>query len=175
MLPDFSSLRIEPRLDQNRRWRCWSLFFALAERLRVAATTTPAAPLPEAKAFKQNTLWLAKVKNSTALPLLLPSNNPLRSLAEMAGKISPDYRQSVMDLLREDLRQELGAKRLPDFPSRGKGCALSGFSRRHAMRPFAWLARENFPGLVFVSEIWRWEGEIAKVRARLRRFQTHAD
>jgi hypothetical protein len=30
--------------------------------------------------------------------------SPLRSLVEMAGKISSDYRQSVMDLLRDSLR-----------------------------------------------------------------------
>src|SRR4029434_3774620 len=70
-------------------------------------TTTPATPLREAKALNNETLWLAKVKNSTGLSLLLPATNPLRSLAEMAGKISSDYRQSVMDLLRDDLRREL--------------------------------------------------------------------
>src|SRR5262249_58067022 len=70
-------------------------------------TTTAPAFLPEAKALNNETLWLAKVKNSTGSSLLLPGTNPLRSLAEMAGKISSDYRQSVMDLLRDDLRREL--------------------------------------------------------------------
>src|SRR5215475_14490885 len=70
-------------------------------------TTTATPPLPQAKALNNETLWLAKVKNSTGLPLLLPATNPLRSLAEMAGKISSDYRESVMDLLRNDLRRDL--------------------------------------------------------------------
>jgi ABC-type Mn2+/Zn2+ transport system permease subunit len=121
-------------------------------------TTTPAAPLPEAKALSNETLWLAKVKNSTGLSLLLPSNNPLRSLAEMAGKVSSDYRQSVMDLLREDLRLELEQKgfrvtlpeqtdaRFPAFPAE-PGNALR-------------LAREGkLSGLIFVSEISRWEAD----------------
>jgi hypothetical protein len=104
---------------------------------------------------------LAKVKNSTGLPLLLPATNPLRSLAEMAGKISSDYRQSVMDLLRDDLRKGLEQNgylvalpeeidpRFPAFPADMNG----------AVR----MAREGkLSGLVFVSEIWRWESEAQK-------------
>jgi hypothetical protein len=121
-------------------------------------TTTPAAPLPEAKALSNETLWLAKVKNNTGLSLLLPATNPLRSLAEMAGKISSDYRQSVMDLLRDDLRQELEQRdfrvtlteqmdvRFPAFPA----------EPGNAVR----LAREGkLSGLLFVSEISRWEAD----------------
>ena len=108
------------------------------------ATRTPVAPVPEAKDLKNEKFWLAKVKNSTGLSLLLPANNPLRSLAEMAGKISSDYRQSVMDLLRDDLRQGVGAEGLPRYPSRADGCALSGFSGGSRQRPFGWLVRENF-------------------------------
>jgi len=119
---------------------------------------TPTAPLPEAKALNNQTLWLAKVKNSTGLSLLLPATNPLRSLAEMAGKISSDYRQSVMDLLRDDLRRELEQRgfrvtlpeqtdsRFPAFPA----------DTGNAVR----LAREGkLSGLIFVSEIWRWEAD----------------
>ena len=119
-------------------------------------TTTPTAPLPEAKTLKNETLWLAKVKNSTGLSLLLPATNPLRSLAEMARKISSDYRQSVMDLLRDHLRTELEQKgfriilpeerdsRFPPLSSEANGAAV--------------VAREGkLSGLIFVSEIWRWE------------------
>src|SRR5207245_1103787 len=118
-------------------------------------------PVPDVKALKNTSISLAKVKNSTGLPLLLPSNNPLRSLGEMAGKISSDYRQSVMDLLRESLRQELEQKgyritlpeetdkRFPPLPADGKSAAR--------------VASEGkLPGLIFVSEIWRWEGEAQK-------------
>jgi ABC-type Mn2+/Zn2+ transport system permease subunit len=120
-----------------------------------------AAPVPEAKAIQAEQLWLAKVKNGTDLSLLLPATNPLRSLAEMAGKISSDYRQSVMDLLRDSLKTELVQKgfrtSLPEetdarFP------ALSSDSSS-AVR----IAREGkLSGAVFVSEIWRWESESQK-------------
>jgi ABC-type Mn2+/Zn2+ transport system permease subunit len=121
-------------------------------------TTTPTAPLPEANALSNETLWLAKVKNNTGLSLLLPATNPLRSLAEMAGKISSDHRQSVMDLLREELRRELEQKgfhidlpektdaRFPAFP----------VDTDNVLR----LAREGkLAGLLFVSEISRWEAD----------------
>jgi ABC-type Mn2+/Zn2+ transport system permease subunit len=121
-------------------------------------TTTPATPLPEAKTLNNETLWLAKVKNSTGSTLLLPATNPLRSLAEMAGKVSSDYRQSVMDLLRDDLRRELEQRgyrvtlpeetdaRFPPFP----------VEPGNAVR----LAREGkLSGLIFVSEISRWEAD----------------
>jgi ABC-type Mn2+/Zn2+ transport system permease subunit len=120
--------------------------------------TTPAAPLPEAKTLGNETFWLAKVKNNSGTSLLLPATNPLRSLAEMAGKISSDYRQSVMDLLRDDLRRELEQRgfrvtlpeqtdpRFPAFPA----------DTDNAVR----LAREGkLVGFIFVSEISRWEAD----------------
>jgi hypothetical protein len=122
------------------------------------ATGMATAPVPDAKVIRSEQVWLAKVKNSTPLPLLLPSNNPLRSLAEMAGKSPSDYRQSVMDLVRDGVRRELEQKgyrvalpedvdiRFPPLPSDSGG----------AVR----LAREGkLSGLIFVSEIRRWEGE----------------
>ena len=134
--------------------------------ISACATSRTEAPIPEARVVNSQPLWLAKVKNSTALPLLLPSNNPLRSLAEMAGKVAPeDYRQSVMDLLRQNLQSELGKKgfqislteekdtRFPPLPSDSAGAAR--------------IARDGkLSGVVFVSEIFRWEGETQKyVRA----------
>jgi ABC-type Mn2+/Zn2+ transport system permease subunit len=129
--------------------------------LYACSTRVPGAPVPDPKAVHSEQLWLAKVKNSTGLPLLLPGTNPLRSLAEMAGKSSSDYRQSVPDLLRDNLRQELERKgyrirlpeetdaRFPALPADAKGVAqLVGDGR--------------VSGLVFVSEIWRWEGEPQK-------------
>ena len=118
--------------------------------------TTANAPVPEAKTLNTETLWLAKVKNSTGSALLLPSNNPLRSLAEMSGKVSSDYRQSVMELMREDLRRELEHKgfrvdlpeqtdpRFPAFP------ADAGNAARLAVEG-------KLSGLLFVSEISRWD------------------
>jgi hypothetical protein len=101
---------------------------------------------------------LAKVKNSTGLSLLLPATNPLRSLAEMTGKVSSDYRASVMDLLRSELRKGMEQKgysvrlpeeidsRFPPFPSDAAGAARLGRDGQ-------------LSGLVFVSEIGRWEAE----------------
>jgi ABC-type Mn2+/Zn2+ transport system permease subunit len=119
------------------------------------------APVPEAKTIHAEQLWLAKVKNSTALPLLLPSNNPLRSLAEMAGKSSSDYRQSVMDLLRENLKTELAQKSFQIALPEEKDARFPAFSTDTgaALR----VAREGkLSGAVFASEIWRWEVESQK-------------
>ena len=138
----------------------------IAVSVNACSASRTEAPVPEARAVSSQPVWLAKVKNSTALPLLLPSNNPLRSLAEMAGKISPaDYRQSVMDLLRQSLQSELEKKgfqislteekdaRFPPLPSDSAGAAR--------------IARDGrLSGVVFASEIFRWEGETQKyVRA----------
>jgi hypothetical protein len=105
---------------------------------------------------------LAKTRNSTALPLLLPSNNPLRSLAEMAGKVSAeDYRQSVMDLLRDQLKSELAGKGFQIALPEEKDARFVAFptDTDTAMR----LAREGkLSGMVFASEIWRWEVESQK-------------
>ena len=125
------------------------------------ATGTAPAPVPQVKDIKKEQVWLAKVKNSTALPLLLPATNPLRSLAEMAGKLPAEQRESVMGLLRDDLRKGLEQNgysvglpedvdaRFPPFPTDMNG----------AIR----MARDGkLSGLIFVSEIWRWEGESQK-------------
>ena len=122
-------------------------------------------PVPEAKAIHSEQLWLAKVKNSTGLPLLLPTMNPLRSLAEMAGKTSSDYRQSVMDLLRENLRTELEQRGFRISLPEEADARFSAFSSDSGVA--VRLARDGkLSGAVFVSEIWRWEGETQKyVRA----------
>jgi hypothetical protein len=121
-------------------------------------TTKATAPLPEAKALNNETLWLAKVKNSTGLSLLLPGTNPLRSLAEMAGKISSDYRQSVMDLLRDDLRRELEQRGFRVTLPEQKDARFSAFPVEPDSA--ARLAREGkLSGLIFVSEILRWEAD----------------
>jgi hypothetical protein len=126
--------------------------------MTACTTSTPPMPVPEAKSIRSEGVWLAKVKNSTGLPLLLPSNNPLRSLGEMIGKISPDYRENVPDLLRDDLRKEFAQKgytvrlpeeidaRFPPFPA-DANIAVQ-------------LGREGkLSGLIFVTEILRWEGQ----------------
>jgi ABC-type Mn2+/Zn2+ transport system permease subunit len=129
------------------------------------STHVPDVPVPQAKVLSEFSVSLAKVKNSSGLPLLLPVNNPLRSLAEMAGQVSSEQRQSVMDVLRDSLRQELQQNgyrvRLPEeidtrFPPLP---ADAGSAAR--------VAKEGkLSGLLFVSEIRRWDGEPQKfVRA----------
>ena len=58
------------------------------------------------------TLWLPAVRNGTDADLRLPGTNPLRSLGEMAGKIAPDYRPTVMDLLRASIQRELEQRKV---------------------------------------------------------------
>jgi ABC-type Mn2+/Zn2+ transport system permease subunit len=174
----YSSVRLDlPLGPTDVTLGCCLIFAAYAVR-RMSTKTAPAllilvcvialmascstrmtvTPVPEARSIRSENVWLAKVKNSTGLPLLLPSNNPLRSLQEMAGKISSEYRESVMELLRDSLRHELEQKgysvkipeeidaRFPPLPTEDNG----------AVR----VAREGkLSGLVFASEIRRWEGE----------------
>jgi ABC-type Mn2+/Zn2+ transport system permease subunit len=146
------------------------LRMALCAAICIAFTTSACAvktatPVPEAKAIQAETVWLAKVKNSTALPLLLPSNNPLRSLAEMAGKMSSDYRANVMDLLRQSLQSELSQRGFQIALPEDRDARFTAFSsdRDNALR----VARDGkLSGTLFVSEIFRWEGESQKfVRA----------
>jgi ABC-type Mn2+/Zn2+ transport system permease subunit len=121
----------------------------------------PGPPLPDVKALQTEQLWLAKVKNSSSSTLLLPGNNPLRSLAEMAGNVSSDYRQTVMDLLRENLKAELAQKGFVIALPEEKDARFAAFSTNTsaAVR----MAREGeLSGAVFASEIWRWEVESQK-------------
>ena len=124
-------------------------------------TRTTSLPVPEAKAVHSQQLWLAKVKNSSPSTLLLPGTNPLRSLAEMAGKASPDYRETVMDLLRENLKRRLAQKGFQIALPEEKDARFVAFSTdtNAAVR----VAREgNLSGAVFASEIRRWEVESQK-------------
>jgi ABC-type Mn2+/Zn2+ transport system permease subunit len=143
------------------------IFAALGMLVIIAASLSSCAsaihpvPVPDAKTIHTEKIWLAKVKNSTPLTLLLPETNPLRSLAELAGKMPENYRQSVMDLLRDGVRKELEQKgyqlalpeeidgRFPPLPGDTNG----------ALR----LARDGkLSGVVFVSDIRRWEVEMRR-------------
>ena len=104
------------------------------------------------------TVWLPTVRNSTGGDLRLPGTNPLRSLAEMAGKVSPDYRRTVMDILRDSLKNELTRKGFQIALPEEKDARFTAFSTDigTAVR----IAREgNLSGAVFASEIRRWEAE----------------
>ena len=116
------------------------------------ASVQAPAPFPAAA---NAPLWLARPKNDTTVNLVLPENNPLRSLAEMAGKISSESRRTVMDLLRDELQSE--------FTQRGfKVSRPEEADKRLANLPFAadsaaGNAREGrLSGHLLLSDILRW-------------------
>ncbi|HWP58877.1 MAG TPA: metal ABC transporter permease [Candidatus Acidoferrales bacterium] len=116
----------------------------------------PAAPLPAAEALAPEPVWLFRVKNTSGLSLRLPSANPLRSLAEMAGRLSPDARATVMDAMRAALREELQRRgfvvRLPEE----KDPRLAAATPDAKAAPT--LAREGgFGGAMLFTDIRRWE------------------
>ena len=104
----------------------------------------------------QGPIWLASVRNGTGAELRLPATNPLRSLGEMAGKLTPDSRPTVMDLLRGSLQRELQQRqmivslpeerdvRLQSFPFDG----VSAAANARTAKLVGWL---------WLSEIRRWQ------------------
>jgi ABC-type Mn2+/Zn2+ transport system permease subunit len=119
------------------------------------AAHAPPAPFPQ---VKEGPLWLPKPRNNTNLNLILPEANPLRSLAEMVGKISPDSRATVMDVLREELEKELARRGFKQsYPEQT--------DKRLASFPFATEAAVNnarqakLTGLLFLSDILRWNAD----------------
>lgn len=113
-----------------------------------------AAPL-DVQALGQSTVWLAPVRNSTGADLRLPGTNPLRSLGEIAGKISPDYRPTVMDLLRGSMKRELEQRRIVvSFPEE-RDARLQSFPFEAGSA--ATNARAaNLSGWLLLSDIRRW-------------------
>ena len=105
-----------------------------------------------------DSLWIPAVRNSTDADLRLPGTNPLRSLAEMAGKISPDERATVMTVLRRSLRRELEQRKVrARFPEE-QDARFSVLPLGHEAA--ARIAREGgLEGTVLLSEIRRWDAE----------------
>ena len=121
------------------------------------APRAPAPPLPIG-ALGGMPLWLPAVRNGTNSDLRLPGANPLRSLGEMAGKVSPDYRPAVMELLRDALRREA-------LQRRAQARYPEEYDARLAVLPLApdaaaRIAREaGLQGGLLLGEIRRWDGE----------------
>jgi ABC-type Mn2+/Zn2+ transport system permease subunit len=115
---------------------------------------TSPAPL-DLPALRQNSVWLAPVRNGTGADLRLPGTNPLRSLVEMAGRSSPVYRPTVMDLLRSSMKKELEQKSIVvSFPEE-RNARLRSFPFDAASA--AVEARSaNLSGWLLLSEIRRW-------------------
>jgi hypothetical protein len=105
-------------------------------------------------------LWIPAVRNSSDSDLRVPGTNPLRSLGEIAGKIPPDYRATVMDLLRTSLRRELEQRKVQArFPEEHDArLSVLPLGNEAAAR----IAREGgLDGSLFLSEIRRWEADTA--------------
>ncbi len=82
------------------------------------AARAPQKPF-EVPALGGKPVWIPSARNGTASDLRLPGTNPLRSLGEIAGKISPDYRPTVMDLLRAAIKRRDGTAKGSGAFSRG--------------------------------------------------------
>jgi hypothetical protein len=135
------------------RWS-WLVLVAVVGCASGAAQTASLQALGEAP------LWIPSVRNSTDDDLRLPGTNPLRSLGEVAGKISPDYRPTVMELLRTSVRREMEQRKTPArFPEE--------YDARLSVLPLApeaaaRIAREGgLDGSLFLSEIRRWDADVA--------------
>ena len=122
--------------------------------LGFGCSTQKLVPL-DVQALSQNTVWLAPVRNSTGTDLRLPGTNPLRSLGEIAGKISPDYRPTVMDLLRGSMKRELEQRKIVvSFPEE-RDARLQSFPFEASSA--ATNARAaNLSGWLLLSDIRRW-------------------
>ena len=123
------------------------------------AAGAPQKPLA-VQALGGKSVWIASVRNSTDSDLRLPGANPLRSLGEIAGKVSPDYRPTVMDLLRASVKREIEQRK-----------AQARFPEDHDAR-FSLLPMENeaaarvareggLDGALLLSEIRRWQADTA--------------
>jgi ABC-type Mn2+/Zn2+ transport system permease subunit len=123
-----------------------------------SARQPTAVPLTSVQALSESTVWLAKVRNSTNSELRLPSGNPLRSLGEMAGKLSPDYRPTIMDLLRDSLQSELKHRKIKFAFPEAHDARLGTFSP--SPKEAARTARAgNLSGLLLVTNIQRWSAD----------------
>jgi zinc transport system permease protein len=104
----------------------------------------------------QGPIWLASVRNGTGADLRLPSNNPLRSLGEMAGKLSPDSRPTVMDLLRGSLQRELQQRQITVSLPEERDVRLQSFPL-DGVSAAANARTANLVGWLWLSEIRRWQ------------------
>lgn len=139
----------------TRLMRAWQLILLLVISGCAARASQPRFAL---EALGGKTLWLPAVRNSTDADLRLPGTNPLRSLGEIAGKISPDYRPTVMASLRADIKREMEQKRVRvSFPEEHDArLSVLPLGPEAAAR----IARQGgLDGSLFLSEIRRWDLE----------------
>ena len=141
----------------TRMMRAGSFLFILA--VLGCAAAAPQKPL-EVQALGGKALWIPTARNSTDGDLRLPGTNPLRSLGEIAGKVSPDYRPTVMDLLRASIKREMEQRKVPArFPEEQDArLSVLPLGNESAAR----IAREGrLDGSLLLSDIRRWEAGTA--------------
>ena len=133
--------------------------FILALTFLGCAAAAPQKPF-EVQALGGKPVWIPPARNSTDSDPRLPGTNPLRSLGEIAGKISPDYRPTVMDLLRTSLKREMEQRQAQArFPEEHNArLSVLPLGNEAAAR----IAREGgLDGSLLLSEIRRWESDTA--------------
>ena len=131
----------------------------LALLLAGCAGRSPEAPL-NSSLLAGKSLWISPVRNSTNTDLRLPGTNPLRSLGELAGKVSPDDRPTVSDLLRDALRREAEQRKVParypeEYDARLKTLPSSAEAAARTARD------AKLEGALLLIEVRRWESEAA--------------
>ena len=135
-----------------------ALLFVLLAAWGCSSAVSPAPFAVQALGGKS--VWIPAARNSANADLRLPGANPLRSVGEIAGKVSPDYRPTVMDLLRAALKRELERRK-----------ALARLPEEHDMRlsvlPLAHnaaarIGREGgLDGALLLTEVRRWDADTA--------------
>jgi hypothetical protein len=127
--------------------------------MTISACSAPAPRLfPNAQALGQDDLWLGAVRNSTSSNLRLPATNPLRSLTEMAKKVDTGYRPTIMDLLRDEIRNELERRTVKfGFPEQ-RDDRLGAFPF-DAANAATGARQANISGYLLLSDIRRWDSD----------------
>jgi hypothetical protein len=144
--------------EKNPRMIRAGLFLLLLVVLGCAAGS-PQKPLA-VQTLGGRPVWISSARNSTDSDLRLPGANPLRSLGEIAGKVSPDYRPTVMDLLRAAMKRELEQRKAQARFPEEYDARLSVLPLGHEAA--ARIAREGgLDGSLLLSEIYRWDADTA--------------
>ncbi len=137
-----------------RRGRIAGLMVFIVTLCAGCGAQTPEAPF-DPSTLGQGPVWLASVGNRTGSDLRLPGTNPLRSLGEMAGKLSPESRPTVMDLLRGHLQRELQDRRVNVGLPEERDARLQSFPF-DGVSAAANARTANLSGWLWLWEIRRW-------------------
>ena len=126
--------------------------------LTSSCAAQPTPPSLDLAKLGQASLWVAPVRNGTGSDLRLPGTNPLRSLGEMAGKLAPENRPTVMDLLRGLLQRELQQRQVATALPEERDIRLQSFPF-DGVSAAANARAANLSGWLWLSEIRRWHSD----------------